>query len=410
MGIIETLHSRGLVAQSNHEDELKEHISEKPRVVYMGFDPTADSLHVGHFLGAMNLKRWQQAGHKVVALMGGATAVIGDPTGKTDMRKMLDDDAIAHNISCIKKQLCKFVDLEDPNKGVIVNNADWLMSMNYLSFMREYGKHFSVNRMLAAECFKQRLETGLTFLEFNYMILQSYDFLELFRTMDVTVQLGGDDQWSNMLSGGDLVRKTTRGKSFCMTHPLLTNSDGKKMGKTEGGAVWLDPEKTKPFDFFQYWRNVDDQDVRKVFMYLTDVPVDEVEKICAGEGKAINEGKVRLAFEITKMVHGEAVAIETRDTAANLFKSSGGGTGNEPEVAISSSDFGQEMNVLDVLTISKILPSKAEARRLIQQGGLALNGKKVDDVKYVLTRNDVPDGEGCLVKKGKKHYYRLRIS
>jgi tyrosyl-tRNA synthetase len=408
MGFLEKMHERGLVAQVNHEDELGAHLLNESRVAYMGFDPTADSLHVGHMLGAMNLKRWQDSGNKVVALMGGATAAVGDPTGKTDMRKMLDDETIAYNIEKFKSQLARFMDLDDPKKGIIVNNADWLMPLNYLSFIREYGKNFSVNRMLTAECFKQRLEKGLTFLEFNYMILQSYDFLHLFKSENVTVQLGGDDQWSNMLSGGDLVRRMTQGKSFCLTHPLLANSEGKKMGKTEGGAVWLDPNKTKPFDFFQYWRNLGDQDVKKVFMYLTEVPVDEVESLCEGEGQAINEAKVRLAFEITKIVHGEEEAKKVKDTAANLY-TKGGSSGNEPEVTIAASDFADGMNVLDLLTASGILPSKAEARRLVQQGGLTIDGEKVTDMKHVVAAEDISKTEGCLIKKGKKHYYRLRI-
>ncbi|MEZ4742057.1 MAG: tyrosine--tRNA ligase [Bdellovibrionota bacterium] len=411
MDFINEMGRRGLIAQVNHEDELGLHLEEKPRVAYLGFDPTADSLHVGHFLGAMILRRWQKAGHKAVALVGGGTAIVGDPSGKSDLRKMLDDEAIEHNIACFRKQLHRFIDLNDSDKGELVNNADWLLPLNYLEFMREYGKNFSVNRMLTAECFKQRLEKGLTFLEFNYMILQSYDFLELNRRLGVTVQLGGDDQWSNMLSGVDLVRRVTTEKSFCLTFPLLTTSDGRKMGKTESGAVWLDPNKTAPFDFFQYWRNVEDNSVKKLLMYLTELDMDEIEDLSSREGKELNESKVRLAFEITKLVHGEEEADKAKITAAQLFSGgSRGGTGNEPEVFISKSNFNDSMNILDLLMESKILSSKAEGRRLIQQGGLTLNGKKIDDVKYMVSREEVFLKDGCLIRKGKKHYYRLRIS
>ncbi len=411
MSFLEVMRQRGLVAQVNHEPELEEHLKEGRRTAYMGFDPTADSLHVGHFLGAMNLKRWQESGHRVVALMGGGTGLVGDPTGKSELRQMLSDAAIAHNIEMIKKQLSRFINLDDPEQGIIVNNADWLMKLQYLPFLREYGQHFSVNRMLTAECFKQRLEKekGLTFLEFNYMILQGYDFLELYRTQGVTVQLGGDDQWSNMLAGGDLVHKVARGKSFCLTHPLLTTSDGKKMGKTEGGAIWLDPEKTTPFDFFQYWRNIADADVQRVFLQLTSVPVEEVSVLCSVQGAAINDAKVRLAYEITRIVHGEVAAHTARETAASLY-TQGAGTGSEPEVTVSTAVFGRALAAVDVLALSGIVGSKSEARRLIEQGGLTINGIRIDDVKYIVERSAIEGPDGCLVKKGKKHYYRLRFS
>jgi tyrosyl-tRNA synthetase len=408
MNFLEVMRQRGLIAQVNHELELEAHLAEDRRTAYMGFDPTGDSLHVGHFLSAMVLKRWQDSGHRVVVVMGGGTGLVGDPTGKTELRQMLSDDEIAHNISKFKEQLSRFINLDDPKQGIVVNNADWLMKLQYLPFIREYGQHFSVNRMLTAECFKQRLEKGLTFLEFNYMILQGYDFLELYRQNGVTVQLGGDDQWSNMLAGGELVRRVAKGKSFCLTFPLLTTSDGRKMGKTEGGAIWLDAEKTTPFDFFQYWRNVADADVQAAFLQLTNVSVTEIDLLCSAEGAAINEAKVRLAYEVTKIVHGESVAKSTRDTAASLF-TQGGSTGEEPEVTISSQEFGQALGVLDLLTLSGIVPSKSEGRRLIDQGGVTINGIRVDDVKYMVPREVVAATAGCLIKKGKKHYYRLRI-
>lgn len=409
MGFVETMKERGLLAQVTHEEELLEHLSSATRTAYMGFDPTADSLHVGSLMSAMTLRRWQKAGHRVVVLVGGGTGLVGDPTGKTDLRKMLTAEDITSNIEKFKVQLSKFLDLSSPDKGVVVNNADWLLKLEYLPFLRDIGKYFSVNRMLTAECFKQRLEKGLTFLEFNYMLLQSYDFLELYKAENVTVQLGGDDQWSNMLGGTDLVRRVTQGKAYCMTTPLLTTSEGKKMGKTEKGAVWLDAEKTTPFDFYQYWRNIDDKDVEKSFYYMTEIPVAEV-KTYFEEGKNINEAKKRLAYEITQFVHSKEAADKARETALNLFSKGGQGTGNEPEHFISSDDFASGLSVLDFLTIGGIVPSKAEARRLVKQGGLSLNGEKVLDVTYLVTDKDMNGEEGCLVRKGKKHYYRLRIS
>ena len=410
MSFIQTLRSRELLAQITHEEELEEFLVTGQRVAYIGFDPTADSLHCGSLLQAMTLRRWQKAGHKAVVLVGGGTAKVGDPTGKTDLRKMMTEETIAKNIECMKEQLSRFIDIdEDAKVGVLVNNADWLEKLQYLPFLRDIGRHFSVNRMLTAECFKQRLEKGLTFLEFNYMLLQSYDFLELNKSLYVSIQLGGDDQWSNMLSGVDLVRRVRQKKAFCITTPLLTTSDGRKMGKTEKGAVWLDANKTSTFDFFQYWRNVEDQSVRKCFLYLTDLPVEEVNELCNVDGAAINQAKVRLAYEITKIVHGDASAEKAREAAAKLFEK-GGSSGNEPLVLLDSGEYGESKGVLDLMVLAKIVPTKSEARRLIQQGGLSIGGKKVENVKEEISRSLIAEGEGCLVQKGRKSFYRLRFS
>ena len=408
MSFIQTLKERELLAQITHEEELEEYLAESTRVAYIGFDPTADSLHCGHLMQAMTLKRWQQAGHKAVALMGGGTALVGDPSGKTDLRKMLTEEVLEHNIGVFQKQLGRFIDFEDSSKGQLVNNADWLCSLVYLPFLRDIGRHFSVNRMLTAECFKQRLEKGLTFLEFNYMLLQSYDFLELNRTLDVAIQLGGDDQWSNMLSGVDLVRRVRQEKAFCITTQLLTTAEGKKMGKTEKGAVWLDAEKTSPFDFFQYWRNTEDASVRKCFLYLTDVPVTEVNDLCSKGGAAINEAKVRLAYEITRIVHGEEEAEKAKETAKTLF-SKGGSSGGEPEVLLDSADLKDATPILELLTLAKVTPTRSEARRLVDQGGLRLNEEKVTDPKHAVEKSLLESSEGLLVQKGKKHFYRLKL-
>jgi len=360
----------------------------------------------------MGLRRWQQAGHKAIVLVGGGTAAIGDPTGKTDMRKMLSLEDLDQNAQSIKKQLESYVDLSDPKKGMMVNNADWLFKLSYLPFLREIGPHFSVNRMLSAECFKQRLEKGLSFLEFNYMLLQSYDFLHLFREADCTVQIGGDDQWSNILGGMELVRRLGKSQAFGMTMPLLVNTDGKKMGKTEKGAVWLDAKLTSPYEFFQYWRNIDDQMIETCLKTFTDLPVAEITAMTANantDHKQINANKETLAFLVTELLHGTEEAEKARATARELFSGKGGG-GNEPEKTIGREVFGQAINIADLLVKTQIIESKAEVKRLIKQGGLAINGEKVQDIYYEVPLNLVDSDQGALIKKGKKHYYRLRIS
>lgn len=407
MGFIEELKSRNILAQVTNEHELNEHLAEKVRSAYVGYDPTADSLHVGHLIPTLVMRRWQKAGHRAVIILGGGTSQVGDPSGKTDMRKMLDDTDRSQNIEKFKSQLSRFIDFSTPEKGIILDNSAWLEKLEYLPFLKEIGRHFSVNRMLTAECFKQRLEKGLTFLEFNYMLLQSYDFLHLFKEEDVSVQLGGDDQWSNILSGMELVRRVTGGKAYCVTVPLLTKSDGQKMGKTEGGAVWLDPNKMAPFDFFQYWRNVEDSSVKTCLNMLTDVPVDEVEELSSLEGAKINDAKIRLAYEVTALVHGEEEALKARTSATALFSSSGSGHVDVPEVKVTPNDL-ESHDLLGLLQAFKIIPSKKEGRRLIEQGGLLINDENVVDPKHVLTKDDFK-GQGCLVKKGKKNYYLLKI-
>lgn len=409
LGFLDLMRERDQLAQVTHPEELAEHLASAQRTAYIGFDPTAISLHVGHLLAVMGLRRWQQAGHRVIALVGGGTVLVGDPTGKTEMRQMLEAEQIASNVAAIKGQLGKFLDLSDPAKGLMVNNADWLRPLNYLEFLREVGPHFSVNRMLTAECFKQRLEKGLSFLEFNYMLLQSYDFLHLYREHACTVQMGGDDQWSNMLGGMELVRRLASGQAFCFTFPLLATSDGKKMGKTEKGAVWLDSDLTPPYDYFQFWRNIDDAMVRRCLLNFTEMPVDEIDELTREGGSAINVAKERLAFEATKLNHGATAADDCRATARKLFAGDSGG-GNEPEFTLGRTVFGEGMNVVELLCVTKIFDSKGEVRRLIQQNGLALNGEKVTDAGYVVPQSTLDGPDGCLVKKGKKHYYRLRFS
>jgi len=410
MGFVETLRERGLVAQITHEEELSAHLAESPRSAYIGFDPTAASLHVGSLLQIMTLRRWQQAGGRVIVVVGGGTVMVGDPTGKTEMRQMLTPAVINQNMVGIQKQLSHFIDFSSPAKAIMVNNYDWLGSLNYLEFLREIGPHFSVNRMLTAECFKQRLEKGLSFLEFNYMLLQSYDFLHLYRQEQCTLQMGGDDQWSNILAGMELVRRLGGGKAFCLTTPLLTTSDGRKMGKTEKGAVWLDPNLTSPYDYFQYWRNVEDAVVGNCLAYFTELPMAEVHRLAALPGAAINEAKTVLAYEATRLLHGQVAADQARGAASKLFAGGGGESGGEPELSISAAIFGGGMTVVDLLLATKIMPSKSEARRLIEQGGLAINGEKIEDMNARIGREAFQDGAGCLVKKGKKHYYRLKIS
>jgi tyrosyl-tRNA synthetase len=404
MNYIQVLESRKMLSQVAHPEELADHLASGKRSAYAGFDPTAESLHVGNLMPIMALRRWQQTGHKAVVLMGGATAMIGDPSGKTEMRQMLTVDIIDGRIEKLKKQFGRFLDLS-PENFAMTNNGDWFRDMKYLPLLREIGADFTVNRMLAAECFKQRYEKGLSFLEFNYMILQSYDFLHLNRAMGVTVQLGGDDQWSNMIGGMDLIRRKERKQAFICTVPLLVNSAGKKMGKTEEGAVWLDPNMTKPYDLYQYFRNIEDDMVETCLYYFTDLPVDEVRKLGAMKDAAINESKTVLAFEITKLIHGEEDAVKAREQAKSLF--GGGGGGDAPVVEISRATFGSAMPILDVLVATKICESKSEARRLVEQGGLTIDDQKITDFKYMLPAEQFSDGSGALIRKGKKHYYKL---
>jgi len=402
--VLDELMERGYIKQFTHEDETRELLEKEKITFYIGFDPTADSLHVGHFIAMMFMAHMQRAGHRPIALIGGGTAMVGDPSGKTDMRAMLTKEQIESNVEAIKKQMERFIDFSD-DKALLVNNADWLLKLNYVDFLREVGVHFSVNRMLTAECFKQRLEKGLSFLEFNYMLMQGYDFYELNQKYDCKMQLGGDDQWSNMIAGVELVRRKAQKQAMAMTCTLLTNSQGQKMGKTVGGALWLDPNKTSPFDFYQYWRNVDDADVKKCLMLLTFVPVEEINEITNVEGAAINEAKKRLAFEITKLVHGEEEALKAKSAAEALF-SGGVDMSNVPTVTISKEKLGSTL--LDIIAETKIVPSKSEGRRLMQQNGLSLNGEKVTDVTKTLEEADFKDGF-ALIKRGKKNYHKIEI-
>lgn len=403
--VLDELLDRGYIKQFTHEAETRELLEMEKITFYIGFDPTADSLHVGHFIALMFMAHMQRAGHRPIALLGGGTAMVGDPSGKTDMRKMLTKDQIQHNVDSIKKQMERFIDFSD-DKAILVNNGDWLLNLNYVDFLRDVGTHFSVNRMLSAECFKQRLEKGLSFLEFNYMLMQGYDFYVLNQKYGCKMQLGGDDQWSNMIAGVELVRRKAQGEAFAMTCTLLTNSQGQKMGKTVGGALWLDAEKTSPFDFYQYWRNVDDADVEKCLALLTFLPMDEVRRLGSLEGAQINEAKKVLAYEVTKLVHGEEEAKKAQDAANALF-SGGADMSNVPTVTVSRDVLGTSL--LDVLANNKIVPSKSEGRRLIQQGGLSINGEKVAEVARALTEEDFKDGS-ALIKRGKKNYNKIELA
>lgn len=402
--VLDELLERGYIKQFTHEDETRELLEKEKITFYIGFDPTADSLHVGHFITMMFMAHMQRAGHRPIALIGGGTAMVGDPSGKTDMRKMLTKEEIENNVASIKKQMEKFIDFSD-DKAILANNADWLLKLNYVDFLREVGVHFSVNRMLTAECFKQRLEKGLSFLEFNYMLMQGYDFYVLNQKYNCKMELGGDDQWSNMIAGVELVRRKAQGQAMAMTCTLLTNSQGQKMGKTVGGALWLDPKKTSPYDFYQYWRNVDDADVEKCLRLLTFVPMDEIKKLAALEGAAINEAKKVLAFEVTKLIHGEEEAKKAQSAAESLF-GAGGNMDNVPTVKIENEQVGSLL--LDILVAGKIIPSKAEGKRLVQQGGLSLNGEKVTDIKRTLNKEDFEDGV-ALIKRGKKNFNKIII-
>lgn len=404
MSVLDILKERGFVQQLTHEEEIAELLEKEKITFYIGFDPTADSLHVGHFLGMMVMAHMQQAGHRPVCLIGGGTAMIGDPSGKSDMRKMLTREDIEHNGDRFKKQMQRFIDFAD-GKALMMNNADWLLDLNYVKFIREIGVHFSVNRMLTAECFKQRLDKGLSFLEFNYMLMQGYDFLELNRQCNCVMQMGGDDQWSNILAGADLIRRKESKPAYGLTFTLLTTSDGRKMGKTEKGALWLDAEKTSPYEFYQYWRNVDDADVEKCLALLTFLPMDEVRRLGALKDKDINIAKKALAFEVTKLIHGQEEAEKAAEAAAALF----GGAGNldnAPTVSITSETVGTKL--LDILASTGIVASKSEGRRLIQQGGLYLGDTKITDPDFLLTADHFSNNS-VLIRKGKKNYHRIII-
>lgn len=404
MSVFDTLKERGFIQQLTHEEEIRELLEKEKITFYIGFDPTADSLHVGHFLGMMAMAHMQRWGHRPICLLGGGTAMVGDPSGKTDMRKMMTQETIQHNADCFKKQMSRFIDFSE-GKALMLNNADWLMKLNYIEVLREVGIHMSVNRMLTAECFKQRLERGLSFLEFNYMLMQAYDFLELNRRHNCVMQCGGDDQWSNILAGADLIRRKEAKPAFGMTFTLLTTSEGKKMGKTEKGALWLDAEKTTPYEFFQYWRNVADADVEKCLSLLTFLPMEEVRRLGALRDAAINEAKTVLAYEVTKLVHGEEAAAQAKQAAQALF----GGNGsldNAPTVGLAADAIGQKL--VDVLVTAGVFASKGEARRLIAQGGLTIGETKVADQDFLLTADLFTDNS-VLLRRGKKQYHRLLL-
>ena len=403
MKIYEELQARGLIAQVTDEETVRNLVNEGKATFYIGFDPTADSLHVGHFMALCLMKRLQMAGNKPIALLGGGTGMIGDPSGKTDMRKMLTKEQIAHNIECFKKQMARFIDFSD-GKALIVNNADWLLDLNYVELLREVGPHFSVNRMLTAECYKQRMERGLTFLEFNYMIMQSYDFYKLFQDYGCNLQFGGDDQWSNMLGGTELIRRKLGKDASAMTITLLLNSEGKKMGKTEKGAVWLDPEKTSPFEFYQYWRNVADADVLKCIRMLTFLPLEQIDAMADWEGSKLNEAKEILAFELTKLVHGEEEAVKAQAAARALF---GAGNAEEaPEAPIAEDAFTDgTIDLISILVAAGLAPTRSEARRNIEQGGVLVDGEKVSDIKATYTKEQI--AAGLVVKRGKKNFKKV---
>lgn len=406
MGVYEDLKARGLIAQVTDEEQVRELVNSGKAVFYIGFDPTADSLHVGHFMALTLMKRLQEAGNKPIALIGGGTGMIGDPSGRTDMRQMLTKETIQHNCDCFKKQMSKFIDFSD-GKALMVNNADWLLDLNYVELLREVGACFSVNRMLSFECYKQRMERGLSFLEFNYMIMQSYDFYALYQKYGCNLQFGGDDQWSNMIGGMELIRRKLNGNANAMTITLLLNSEGKKMGKTQKGAVWLDPEKTSPYEFYQYWRNVDDSDVIKCMKLLTFLPLEEIAEYEKFEGAELNKAKDVLAFELTKLVHGEEEAQKAREASLALF-AGGADNSNMPCTVIEESDFVEgSVAVLDMMLKAGMIKSKGEGRRLIQQGGVTLNDEKVTDVYAALAKADFDND--VIIKKGKKVFRKFSL-
>lgn len=404
MTLYEELQARGLIAQVTDEALISDLINNGKATFYIGFDPTADSLHVGHFMALCLMKRLQMAGNKPIALIGGGTAMIGDPSGRTDMRQMMTPETIQHNCECFKKQMSKFIDFSE-GKALMVNNADWLMGLNYIEVLREVGAHFSVNRMLTAECYKQRMEKGLSFLEFNYMIMQAYDFYSLYQNYGCNLQFGGDDQWSNMLAGTELIRRKLGKDASAMTITLLLNSEGKKMGKTQSGAVWLDPNKTSPFDFYQYWRNVGDADVLKCIRMLTFLPLEQIDEMDKWEGSELNKAKEILAYELTSLVHGEEEAKRAQESARALF--SQGNAADMPTAELTEEDLTEgSIDILTMLLKSGLVPSKAEARRAVQQGGVAVDGEKVGDIQTAFGKDKL-EGEGLVLKKGKKNFRKV---
>ncbi|QBE98634.1 Tyrosine--tRNA ligase [Blautia producta] len=406
MKIYEELTARGLIAQVTDEEEIRDLVNNGKATFYIGFDPTADSLHVGHFMALCLMKRLQMAGNKPIALLGGGTGMIGDPSGRTDMRQMMTEETIQYNCDCFRKQMSRFIDFSE-GKALMVNNADWLLDLNYVEMLREVGAHFSVNNMLRAECYKQRMEKGLSFFEFNYMIMQSYDFYMLYKNYGCNMQFGGDDQWSNMLGGTELIRRKLGKDAYAMTITLLLNSEGKKMGKTQSGAVWLDPNKTTPFDFYQYWRNVSDADVLKCLRMLTFLPLEQIDEMDKWEGSQLNTAKEILAYELTDLVHGEEEAKKSQEAAKALFTS--GNAADMPSAFIEQSDL-QEGNI-DLITLlhkSGLVGSRSEGRRAIEQGGVAIDGEKITDVKYVIPGEKL-DGDGIVLKRGKKNFRKVTI-
>ena len=405
MTLYDELVARGLIAQVTDEEEIKELINNGKAVFYIGFDPTADSLHVGHFMALCLMKRLQMAGNKPIALIGGGTAMIGDPSGRTDMRQMMTPETIQHNVDCFKKQMSRFIDFGE-GKAMLVNNADWLMDLNYIDVLRDVGAHFSVNRMLTAECYKLRMEIGLSFLEFNYMIMQSYDFYTLYQKYGCNMEFGGDDQWSNMLGGTELIRRKLGKDAYAMTINLLLNSEGKKMGKTQSGAVWLDPNKTSPFDFFQYWRNVADSDVLKCIRMLTFLPLEQIDEMDKWEGAKLNEAKEILAYELTKLVHGEEEAEKAKEASHALF-AGGGASAHMPTVEVTADDlYNDKLDIMAVLVKASLCESRSDARRAVQQGGVSVDGEKVTDISTSYTLDDFA-GEGKVVKRGKKKFAKV---
>lgn len=401
MNALKLLEERGYIEQLTHPKEMHELFEKESVSFYIGIDPTADSLHVGHFISLMVASHMQKCGHKPIILVGGGTAIIGDPSGKTDMRKMLTTEDINNNVECIKKQVAKFLSFEGENSAIIVNNADWLLDLKYINFMRDIGSLFSINRMLAAECYKNRLETGLTFFEMGYMLMQSYDFLHLYNTYGCKLELGGNDQWSNIIGGVELIRKIGKDDSFGLTFKLLTNSEGKKMGKTEKGALWLDPEKTSPYEFYQYWRNIGDNDVKNVLCLLTHLPMDEINRLSSLKDEQINEAKKIAAFEITKLIHGEEEALKAEAASNALF----GGQGNIESMPSTKLE-NPYVSIVEAIVLTGIAPSKGQARTLLTQGGISLNDNKISDINYILNENDYSEGYAIL-KKGKKIFHKL---
>ena len=406
MGVYEELQARGLIAQVTNEEEIRKMVNEGKAVFYIGFDPTADSLHVGHFMALCLMKRLQMAGNKPIALIGGGTGMVGDPSGRTDMRTMMTVETIQHNCDCFKKQMSRFIDFSE-GKAMMVNNAEWLMNLNYIDFLREIGPHFSVNNMLRAECYKQRMEKGLSFLEFNYMLMQSYDLYELFQRYGCNMQFGGDDQWSNMLGGTELIRRKLGKDAHAMTITLLLNSEGKKMGKTQSGAVWLDPNKTTPFEFYQYWRNVGDADVLKCLRMLTFLPLEQIDEMDKWEGSQLNQAKEILAYELTSLVHGEEEAKKAQESARALF--AGGAAAEMPTAELSDADLSDgSIDLLSIVQKSGLCASRSEARRNVEQGGVSVDGEIVKNIKAVYTKEQL-SGEGIVVKRGKKNFRRVVV-